>query len=379
MNNTILSPSSFLLSSSPKFSIIIPVYNVAPYLRECLDSVLAQTFTDWEAICVDDGSTDGSGEILDEYREKVEKLGGGGQRIVVIHQKNAGVSAARNAALDIARGEWFLFLDSDDCLRKDGLQTIYDLGLTTSVDGILIHPYIPQWNGDVIHERTRKTQVLVPNAKVEDLILGPYAANGFPFSRVYRKEVFGRLRFHLGVKMAEDVLFWFDALQVSARWTIVEAEYYLYRQRADSVCGKRSPNDGLAVYDSILYAFQVIGDCLDLGREGKVQYFERFPGSPYIYNDVFIARYRELDSETRQSFFSKVDSIVLQLGRNPFPQRVQWQLWLILHGFGIFVPFVPFILSQKAKIGRFVDRSRTEGIMSATKRLLWRFICGQHN
>ena len=64
----------------PKFSIIIPVYNVAPYLRECLDSVLAQTFTDWEAICVDDGSTDGSGAILDEYKENVERLGGGGQR-----------------------------------------------------------------------------------------------------------------------------------------------------------------------------------------------------------------------------------------------------------------------------------------------------------
>lgn len=63
-----------------QFSIVIPVYNVAPYLRECLDSVLVQTFTDWEAICVDDGSADGSGAILDEYKEKVEKLGEGGQR-----------------------------------------------------------------------------------------------------------------------------------------------------------------------------------------------------------------------------------------------------------------------------------------------------------
>jgi len=73
---------------SPFFSIIIPVYNVAPYLRECLDSVLAQTFTDWEAICVDDGSTDGSGAILDEYAAKEP-------RIKVIHPKNAGVGAAR--------------------------------------------------------------------------------------------------------------------------------------------------------------------------------------------------------------------------------------------------------------------------------------------
>ena len=72
----------------PYFSIIIPVYNVAPYLRECLDSVLAQTFTDWEVICVDDGSTDGSGEILEEYAVK-------DKRFKVVHQENQGVVAAR--------------------------------------------------------------------------------------------------------------------------------------------------------------------------------------------------------------------------------------------------------------------------------------------
>ena len=94
----------------PFFSIIIPVYNVAPYLRECLDSVIAQTFTDWEAICVDDGSTDGSGAILDEYAAK-------DKRFRVIHQKNAGVSVARNAAIELMHGDWFLFVDADDVIR----------------------------------------------------------------------------------------------------------------------------------------------------------------------------------------------------------------------------------------------------------------------
>lgn len=102
---------------TPFFSIIIPVYNVAPYLRECLDSVLAQTFTDWEAICVDDGSTDGSGTILDEYVAK-------DKRFKVVHQANAGVGSARNKGLDIAKGGWILFLDADDLWRYNLLATV---------------------------------------------------------------------------------------------------------------------------------------------------------------------------------------------------------------------------------------------------------------
>jgi glycosyltransferase involved in cell wall biosynthesis len=102
---------------TPFFSIIIPVYNVAPYLRECLDSVLGQTFTDWEVICVDDGSTDGSGAILYEYAAK-------DSRFRVVHQTNEGVSAARNAALDVAKGRWILFLDADDFWHQKLLSTI---------------------------------------------------------------------------------------------------------------------------------------------------------------------------------------------------------------------------------------------------------------
>ena len=90
-----------------KFSIVIPAYNVAPFLRECLDSVLAQNYGGWECICVNDGSSDESGAILEEYASR-------DARFIVIHQENAGVSAARNAGLDRAKGEWICFLDGDD-------------------------------------------------------------------------------------------------------------------------------------------------------------------------------------------------------------------------------------------------------------------------
>jgi len=95
---------------SPKISIIVPVYKVEPYLRKCIDSILAQTFTDFELILVDDGSPDGCGKICDEYAKK-------DNRILVIHKSNGGLSSARNAGLEIAKGEYIGFVDSDGATR----------------------------------------------------------------------------------------------------------------------------------------------------------------------------------------------------------------------------------------------------------------------
>ena len=99
------------------FSIIIPVYNVEKFLRECLDSVLYQTCTDWEAICVNDGSTDGSDAILNEYSAK-------DMRFNVINKVNGGLSSARNIGFDAAKGDYVLFLDSDDWLETNALEVL---------------------------------------------------------------------------------------------------------------------------------------------------------------------------------------------------------------------------------------------------------------
>lgn len=102
-----------------RFSIIIPVYNVELWLIECLDSVLHQSYSDWEAVCVDDGSTDRSGGVLEQYAAK-------DSRIRTIHQPNGGLGAARNTGLDNSHGDYILFLDSDDWLDSDTLQTLQD-------------------------------------------------------------------------------------------------------------------------------------------------------------------------------------------------------------------------------------------------------------
>jgi glycosyltransferase involved in cell wall biosynthesis len=102
-----------------KFSIIIPAFNVEIYLRQCLDSVLTQSFTDYEVICINDGSTDESGDILNEY-SRVNR------NIKVIHQENKGLSAARNAGIKIAQGKYIFFLDSDDWLEPNALKILTD-------------------------------------------------------------------------------------------------------------------------------------------------------------------------------------------------------------------------------------------------------------
>lgn len=102
----------------PKISVIVPVYNAENYLHRCVDSILAQTFTDFELWLVDDGSPDRSGEICDEYARK-------DRRVKVAHKENGGVSSARNVGLECASGEWICFVDSDDYVDPDYLTTLY--------------------------------------------------------------------------------------------------------------------------------------------------------------------------------------------------------------------------------------------------------------
>ena len=108
-------------------SIIVPVYNVESYLRKCLDSILAQTYRDLEILVVDDGSTDGSGAICDEYAGKDD-------RIKVFHTENKGLSCARNLGLDSANGDWIGFVDSDDWIELDMYEVLLRKAEKTGAD-----------------------------------------------------------------------------------------------------------------------------------------------------------------------------------------------------------------------------------------------------
>lgn len=198
------------------FSIIIPVYNVAPYLKECLCSLLAQTYHSWEAICVDDGSTDGSGTILDEYAAR-------DPRFRVVHQDNAGVSAARNAALKNAKGDWLFFLDGDDILHPRMLEEMA-LCAEKDVDLIFAKHQLINRIDDFKYELVTKSAV-----KSEKGVVGWQEYFHPIFATAYRTNRFGTLRFKEGLTIGEDRLWHVSALDVAGK--IVELDFHGYGYR----------------------------------------------------------------------------------------------------------------------------------------------------
>lgn len=211
---------------NPTFSIIIPVYDVAPYLRECLDSVLAQTFTNWEAICVDDGSTDGSSTILDEYAAK-------DGRFHMIHQTNAGVSAARNAALDLATGDWVCFLDADDLFQPWILQHVKGaLDVEPHADVVAFKTICFDTSSEVMWN-------VPPSGKIVQVVDSRHDvdvrnARRMFFEKAYRRSLIGGTRFRPYI-LGEDLLFELEVMMHSDQTVMLDSTGYCYRQRMGSV------------------------------------------------------------------------------------------------------------------------------------------------
>lgn len=207
---------------APKVSIIVPVYKVEKYLNRCVDSILAQTFTDFECILVDDGSPDGCPAICDEYAKK-------DNRIKVIHQENKGVSAARNAGLDAALGEWIGFVDSDDWIEKDMYQILYEDAVESKSDVVVCGLY------------GRKIKINKIILKREEAIKNIFKINGFGgFSvlRLINAKKLGKLRFDVQVSYMEDVKFFYELFKKCESIYWHNVPLYHYENNEESVTRK---------------------------------------------------------------------------------------------------------------------------------------------
>lgn len=211
-------------------SVIVPVYNVAPYLAACIDSILAQTLTDLELLLVDDGSTDGSGDICDDYACR-------DARVTAMHQSNAGPSAARNAALDVAQGDFVAFVDSDDVIHSRYLELLH--GLITEADDIDIvqAPYqiVPDaQRARYGHERLaaalpacNKRCELTPRQALEAMLYQTGTADSSP-CKLFRRTLFEGLRFPVAFRVYEDLYLMAQLYPRIRRMVWVDVPIYFY-------------------------------------------------------------------------------------------------------------------------------------------------------
>ena len=209
----------------PKLSIIVPVYNVEKYIRRCIDSISNQSFEDFELLLIDDGSTDNSGKICDEYAKK-------DKRIVCIHQENSGVSAARNKGLDIAKGDYIGFVDSDDYIHKDMYkELIYHLE-ENNADVSICSIILTFENYAKPKENTGKVQVFCGKKTCyENLLLNNFGF--FVYNKIFKRDLCGQVRFNIKMKIAEDAYFNYLTWKYIDKVVKIEKALYFYVQERD--------------------------------------------------------------------------------------------------------------------------------------------------
>lgn len=205
-----------------KISVIIPIYNAESFLNECLVSIQEQTFSDYEAWLIDDGSTDNSGTICDNFAAN-NKL------FHVIHKKNGGVSSARNAGLEKVNGEWICFIDADDTVEKEYLSTLYQFA--NMQKDILIIQGFKTFLPDNTYIDKRFTNQLYNSSEIyktfQDLNINRC---GYPFGKLYNAEIIRHhhLRFVESIHYAEDVMFMLTYLTHCSAIQTVEGMNYNY-------------------------------------------------------------------------------------------------------------------------------------------------------
>ena len=187
------------MNNNPKISIIVPVYNVEQYLPRCIDSILNQSFADFDLLLIDDGSKDKSGTICDEYAAK-------DSRIRVFHKKNGGVSSARNTGLDNARGEWLSFIDGDDEITEG----YFDIRQEHEGVDVIIKPYCVEHADGRVTCHNNELNILTGKDKMFRYYV--QKRNNALWDKIIKRKTVGTQRFNTNVSIGEDFLFFLSVL-----------------------------------------------------------------------------------------------------------------------------------------------------------------------
>lgn len=223
--------------NSIKISVIVPIYGIEKYLPKCIESILDQSFKDFELILVDDGSPDNCPEICDTYAEK-------DSRINVIHKVNGGLLSARKAGLEVANGDYISYVDGDDWVDKYYLDTLYKLAITNNAD-LTVTGHFREFNGKIetvkpsnpgIYNEFEIKSSILPNA----IFNGQFCEHGmttYVWNKLFKKDILKSVLYdvHNDILMGEDAAITYSYLAISQSLVISKIPLYYYRQRHDSI------------------------------------------------------------------------------------------------------------------------------------------------
>lgn len=265
-----------------EISIIVPVYNVEEYLENCIESILNQTFKDFELILVDDGSIDNSSDICDEYEGK-------DSRIRVIHKINGGLSSARNAGLEIACGKYIGFIDSDDSIHPRMYEILYDLIQTHNADISCCDYERTDTLINCNYEEIDSYEVIeMDNIQAVNSLYNMDTAIVLvvAWNKLYRKELFKDIRYEIG-KIHEDEFIAHKLLYNSRKTIYTNSKLYYYLQREGSITAKESNNKKLDKITALSQRMKFL-------NEKKL--VNAFNNSAGVYETYFFSFYNKLIS-----------------------------------------------------------------------------------
>lgn len=271
-------------------SIIVPIYNTESFLDECINSIVKQYYANFECILVDDGSTDSSGIICDQWAKK-------DTRIHVIHKQNAGVSMARNVGIERAIGDFITFIDSDDLVAPTYLSDMVNaLKLNEHselyVSGFILYPVKPQYNPSIPIEQCT---FILDNAHIKQFVqLNERSLIYGPWSKLYRTSIIRekKIRFNTQISLGEDLCFNYDYLRYVTKITTIPKANYFYREVGEDSLSNKYRDD---LFDLSYEQWHIIKDFYvvrDMWSDISKRYLYHLLWS-FVYDGIFVSKKRK--------------------------------------------------------------------------------------
>lgn len=282
-----------------KISVIVPVYNVEAYLERCVESILQQTYTNFELILINDGSTDSSGLICDHLASQYEN-------IKVYHIENAGVSNARNMGIQLATGAWITFIDSDDFVTQDYLATLASAVEGENI-GFVIAPLHHIKNGIVtdLPSHSGKTELWSTEETMKELLMTT-RTSFFPVAKLFKRDLLADEKFNTNYHLAEDALFLAELLlktRCSSVFIDKPVYYYDHREGSATTSVNRHVFDTIEVYQQII-----------------AQVSQAFPNLKY-----------ELINRECWSYITVYDKIIFTSREEYQKEKAELRTWIVQH------------------------------------------------